>query len=71
MITNVSIYNGRVMGYLTSAQFAKVCGVKKSTVHVWIKRGKIPGYFLLKIGNDWWINCSCPKIERKNKRKEL
>lgn len=70
MVTNVSIYNGRVMGYLTSAQFAKVCGVKKNTIRVWIKRGKIPEYFLLKIGNDWWINCSCPKIERNNKSKE-
>ena len=58
MVTNVTIYNGRVMGYLTSAQFAKVNGVKNGTVRVWIKRGKIPVHFLLKIGNDWWINCS-------------
>ena len=71
MVTNVAIYNGRVMGYLTSDQFAKANGINKSTVRVWIKRGKIPEHFLLKIGNEGWINCSCPKIERKNKRKEL
>ena len=65
MVTTVSIYNGRVMGYMTSAEYAKANDIKESTVRVWIKRGKIPRHFLLKIGNSWWINASMPKMERK------
>ena len=65
MATIVSIYNGRVMGYMTIAEYAKINGVKESTIRVWIKRGKIPKHFLLKIGNSWWINTSMPKMERK------
>jgi len=65
MVTTVSIYNGRVMGYLTSTEYAKINGVKESTVRVWIKRGKIPKHYLLKISNSWWIDTSMPKMERK------
>ena len=67
MVTIVSVVNGRVIGYLTSAEYAKYNGVKESTVRVWIKRGKIPKHFLLKIGKYWWINTAMPKMERKKR----
>lgn len=65
MVTEVTIYNGRIMGYLTAEEFAKLNGVSKNTVRVWIKRKKIPELYLLKISDNWWINTSCPRIERK------
>ena len=60
-ITNVTIVNGRPMGYCTAEEFAKYCGVNKNTIRVWIKRGKLR--WVLKIGSDWWIDVSNLKPE--------
>ena len=49
----VAIENGRIKGYLTTAEFAKKCKVEQATVRVWIKRGKIN---CLKIGKENWIH---------------
>lgn len=60
-VTNVTIVNGRPMGYCTAEEFAKVCNVSKNTIRVWIKRGKLK--WVLKIGNDWWIDSANQKPE--------
>lgn len=70
MVTNVTIYNGRVMGYLDAAEFAKLNSISKNTVRVWIKRGKIPERYLLKIGNEWWIDTAITSYEVKDLRKK-
>ena len=66
MVTTVTICDGRVIGYLTADEFAKLNGINKNTVRDWIKRKRIPQLYLLKIGDDWWINTSCPRIERRS-----
>lgn len=67
-ITNVTIVNGRPIGYYTAEEFAKVCNVSKNTIRVWIKRGKLSQ--VLKIGNDWWIDVSNQKPGRKKREKK-
>lgn len=67
-VTTVDIFRGRPMGYLTAEEFAKRCGVSKNTIRVWIRRGKIR--WVLKIGNDWWIDTSNEKPERKRREQK-
>lgn len=67
-VTNVTIVNGRPMGYCTAEEFANICGVSKNTIRVWIKRGKLK--WVLKIGNDWWIDVGNQKPERKQRTKK-
>ncbi len=67
-VTNVTIVNRRPMGYCTAEEFANKCGVSKNTIRVWIKRGKLK--WVLKIGNDWWIDSANLKPERKPRTKK-
>ena len=71
MVTTVTICDGRVIGYLTADEFAKLNGINENTVRVWIKRKKIPQLYLLKIGDNWWINTSCPRIERRSYKTKM
>ena len=71
MVTTVTICDGRIMGYLTAEEFAKLNGISKNTVRVWIKRKKIPQLYLLKIGDNWWIDTSCPRIERRRYKTKM
>lgn len=64
-VTTVDIFRGRPMGYVTAEEFAKTCGVSRNTIRVWIRRGKLQ--WVLKIGNDWWIDVSNKKPERKKR----
>lgn len=65
-VDNMTIVNGRPMGYCTAEEFAKICNVSKNTIRVWIKRGKLKR--VLKIGNDWWIDVANQKPEDGRKR---
>lgn len=71
MATTVTICDGRVIGYLTADEFAKLYGINKNTVRVWIKRKMIPKLYLLKIADKWWIDASCPRIERRSYKKKI
>lgn len=67
-VVTVDIFRGRPMGYCTAEEFAKACGVSKNTIRVWIRRGKLK--WVLKIGNDWWIDVSNEKPGRKKRIKK-
>lgn len=67
-VTTVDIFRGRPMGYVTAEEFAKACGVSRNTIRVWIRRGKLR--WVLKIGNDWWIDVSNMKPERKKREQK-
>lgn len=51
----VVIMDGKPIGYMSAPEAAEYIGVEKSTIRVWIKRGKIS---TLKIGKEHWINGS-------------
>jgi excisionase family DNA binding protein len=64
MSITVKIENGKVVGYLTSEEFAKKCGVTKEAVRMWIHRGQIEA---LTIGRDNWIKQSTPRPTKMKK----
>lgn len=47
----------RVVGYLTSYEYAEKHHVKEATVRKWIYYGKLSG---IQIGNGWWIKEDMP-----------
>ena len=75
MVTNVTIVDGKVIGYISLPEFAANCGIEKSTARQWIRRGKIEERYLLKIGEQWFVNASIPYdhvcLRKKRTKPEL
>lgn len=62
-MTNFTVTkDGQMDGYLTTAEFAKRCGVSVGTVRHWIHRGKIKA---VKVGNQSFIDDRTPYPKRK------
>ena len=62
-MTNFTVTkDGKMDGYLTTAEFAKRCGVSVVTVRLWIRIGKIKA---VKVGNQSFIDDRTPYPKRK------
>lgn len=44
MVTDVTVVDGVVVGYLTAAEYARRYGIKEATIRQWIRRGKIKAF---------------------------
>lgn len=60
----ITVDEGRVNGYITTAEFAKECGVEVVTVRQWIRRGKVNP---VKIGSQNFIRLGTEKPGRKRR----
>ena len=65
----ITIENERPVGYLTSAEFARKCGVNDATIRTWVKSGKLNS--VLKIGSDLWISEGEDYPMRINKKRPV
>lgn len=63
----VTIYDGKIVGYLTTRQFAEKMGVEPNLVRQWIHRKKIVPAF--KIGIEHFIAEDTPRPDGKRGRK--
>ena len=67
MTTRVTVTDGKVAGYVTTAEYAELFGVKEGTVRQWINRKKL---WALKIGTEYFVPEGTPKPGRKKKGQE-
>lgn len=70
MTTTVTVCNGKIVGYLTAAEYAKKHGIPEVTIRVWVKNGKIDG---IKIGGNTYIKEDLvpPKFEKPGRKRML
>lgn len=69
MTTTVTVCDGRIVGYLTSAEYARKYGIPEITIRVWAKRGKLQS---LKIGRNSYIKEDLlpPPFEKPGRKKK-
>ena len=69
MVTDVTICDGVVVGYLTAPEFARKHNIPESTMRVWINRGKIDHF---KIGPMTYIDANLipPAFGKPGRKKQ-
>ncbi len=59
----INVKDGRPIGYITTAEYARQFGVNIGTVRQWIRRGKVRA---VKVGNQNFIDDRTPYPKRKS-----
>ena len=61
---DITVKDGRPIGYITTSEYAEQCGVQKITVRQWIRRGKLE---TVQIGRQHFIPSGTEKPGRKRR----